>query len=364
MGAPLVVRFPIPLLLLVASACQRPTKANQARSRDEGSRAAATLTFEVPGLFEACQKPPRPIEVSMDAQSLDTNRLLLLLWASGTAYRPGDQISTVVQQAGFDAVRFVDMSTSPSQGRSGLQAFVAARDGMRIVAFRGTQEANDWMTNLLDTTTPGAPHGLPGWVHAGYAGALSGAWAALSKALADVGRPEAPLLVTGHSLGGALATLFVTRLAREGKPATLAVTFAAPRVGDENFAKEARILLDGKLQRVVNEDDVVPRIPAAASAAEESARLSHPNSPWASARAWHLKTTKYAHVGQRVVVATARGATAQADWTDEADKAWYGAILTSVTEKDGRIHKPRLDELMKKREESHRLEAHGCPLMK
>lgn len=74
-----------------------------------------------------------------------------------------------------------------------------------------------------------------------------------------------PLFVTGHSLGGSLATLFGYFLAQEeditaNKPVTL-YTFAAPPVGDADFGKVfSRLEDDGKLRyaRIFNRDDVVP----------------------------------------------------------------------------------------------------------
>jgi alpha-beta hydrolase superfamily lysophospholipase len=65
---------------------------------------------------------------------------------------------------------------------------------------------------------------------------------------------DEPLFLTGHSLGGALATLAASRW-----PARACYTFGAPRVGDGAFARTLR----APLYRVVNGQDVVPRVPPA-----------------------------------------------------------------------------------------------------
>jgi kumamolisin len=80
---------------------------------------------------------------------------------------------------------------------------------------------------------------------------------------AAVGAPPAPkvLDIAGHSLGGALATLFTLENAKTTKLETsILYTFASPRVGDATFAAA----VDGlgiTSWRVVNLQDAVPKLP-------------------------------------------------------------------------------------------------------
>jgi triacylglycerol lipase len=74
-------------------------------------------------------------------------------------------------------------------------------------------------------------------------------------------RRERPTVVTGHSLGSALATLFVMENSVKGKfDITLLSTLASPRVGNPAF-KEAFNALPLTHWRVVNTRDVVPKVP-------------------------------------------------------------------------------------------------------
>jgi hypothetical protein len=67
--------------------------------------------------------------------------------------------------------------------------------------------------------------------------------------------------VTGHSLGAALATLYVAENANAGLVRTpMICTFASPRVGDPTFATKFN-QLGNTSWRVVNELDVVPNLP-------------------------------------------------------------------------------------------------------
>lgn len=69
--------------------------------------------------------------------------------------------------------------------------------------------------------------------------------------------PDARLLITGHSMGGAVAVLFAARLHALGAPAERidVVTFGAPAVGNRAFAKEYGEKL--RLDRVTMEGDPV-----------------------------------------------------------------------------------------------------------
>ena len=78
---------------------------------------------------------------------------------------------------------------------------------------------------------------------------------------ADKGRPDRTYVVTGHSLGSALCTLFVMENKEKGKfDVTTLCTFASPRVGDAEFVRRFDELLITSW-RIVNTCDVVPKLP-------------------------------------------------------------------------------------------------------
>ena len=69
--------------------------------------------------------------------------------------------------------------------------------------------------------------------------------------------PDAKLYITGHSLGGAVATLLSARLAAMGVPQQQleVVTYGAPAVGNEAFARQYGDAM--QLSRIVMKDDPV-----------------------------------------------------------------------------------------------------------
>ncbi|MEE8499583.1 MAG: lipase family protein [Kiloniellales bacterium] len=119
-----------------------------------------------------------------------------------------------------------------------------------VVAFRGTQvfadpSLADMLSNLWFRRVPWDP----GRVHRGYREALLDIVQELKRPLYSGRRP---LYFTGHSMGGALATLASTL--PPGPSATY--SFGAPRVGDRAFARAL-----ANLVRVVHGADIAPRYP-------------------------------------------------------------------------------------------------------
>ena len=110
--------------------------------------------------------------------------------------------------------------------------------------------------------------GTVGRVHRGFYQAFKGIMPKLENAL--YGSEEqngimtenpAPLWITGHSLGGALATLFAAWLINQEKPFAGLYTFGAPRVGDIAFKNRLEESAPGAVWRVVNNHDLVTRVP-------------------------------------------------------------------------------------------------------
>ncbi len=126
-----------------------------------------------------------------------------------------------------------------------------------FVVFRGTQTLIDWMANV---SFPQVKHPWGG-VEAGFSGVYQQCSLSVLTAVRRV--PGKPVFVTGHSLGGALATLATADLAINEIPAAM-YNIASPRVGNNAFAKEfddnARVLARW---RVANTEDIVTTVPFA-----------------------------------------------------------------------------------------------------
>ncbi len=135
-----------------------------------------------------------------------------------------------------------------------FHGFVASQRNMAIVAFRGTETIGNALT---DVKTALIRHGLfPGLVHLGFAYAADAVYPTVRVLVTALGR-GLPIWVTGHSLGGAMATLVAHRLSVEGFPVRAVYTYGSPRPGDRNFRDAYRL----PNYRFVNDNDLVPHLP-------------------------------------------------------------------------------------------------------
>ena len=156
----------------------------------------------------------------------------------------------------------------------GFVAFHAA-SGQAAVCFRGSQPdlsegislILDWWTNFRVTQVAPDPTvftGVQGRIHQGFFDGWSSA-RGIVRALLDQfpggSRAIRALWCTGHSLGGALATVAAADLVDEFPQQTSLWTYAQPRVGDPVFAKWLDEALAGRYHRVVNADDLVTHLP-------------------------------------------------------------------------------------------------------
>jgi triacylglycerol lipase len=132
-----------------------------------------------------------------------------------------------------------------------------------VLVFRGTLGTRDLLTDAAFLAWP-LRFKFKGSAHHGFSEALDTVWNQIRERLIST---PGKIFITGHSLGGALATLAAYRLLEdedrtfEGRIAGM-YTFGSPRVGTAGFEKKLEGLFHA---RVVHEDDFVTKVPAAFS---------------------------------------------------------------------------------------------------
>mmetsp|Transcript_28810 Transcript_28810/g.63511 ORF Transcript_28810/g.63511 Transcript_28810/m.63511 type:complete len:314 (+) Transcript_28810:66-1007(+) len=142
---------------------------------------------------------------------------------------------------------------------------VANYGGQCLVSFRGTKDLiNDIEDGDILFAKP-YPECPDCKVHGGFHGnwkVLAGATRKALAALDCAPGSSKPVLITGHSLGAAMAALALFDLVGEGYNVKTAYTYGQPRVGDANFAKEFDARMAGvSYYRVTNFKDAVPAVP-------------------------------------------------------------------------------------------------------
>lgn len=139
---------------------------------------------------------------------------------------------------------------------TGTQAILTGNNERLVLAFRGT-ETDRFRDIKTDADAEPVPCASGGKVHGGFYRAYDSIADDIGKALkSDPDRSSLPLYITGHSLGGALATIAAKLLDHDGGIAAC-VTFGSPRVGDEHWISG----LKPPVYRLVNAADIVTMLP-------------------------------------------------------------------------------------------------------
>ncbi len=176
-------------------------------------------------------------------------RSLLLAELSMIAYLPEREAARAVRRLRFDEVQFFD--------RDGAQAYKFENDIDCVIACRGT-EPNEWNDIRADANAITALSETMGRVHRGFKREVDDLWPRIEKTLIDNTKT---LWFTGHSLGGAMATICAGRCMLSHIPSNpqQLQTFGSPRVGDKRFVHFCKL----DYSRWVNNNDIVARVPPA-----------------------------------------------------------------------------------------------------
>lgn len=137
--------------------------------------------------------------------------------------------------------------------------FIALDGNTVFVIFRGTQTADEWVHNL---NTKLRKHFLPdcGNVHEGFYSTYMGFREFLLTAIKSC--KNSKIIIGGHSLGAAFATLAISDIEKNTQHTVKALyTYGSPRVGDKDFSERYNREYGKKTFRIVNTSDVVTSIP-------------------------------------------------------------------------------------------------------
>ena len=167
------------------------------------------------------------------------------------------------------------------------QMYFAHRPELAILGFCGTVKGN--LKNLLTDfdalpVSPGDPDGAI--VHKGFSDALDIVWSDAKQLLAGYRQehPTSPIYFTGHSLGGALASLAIWRFQKEQRDQNVSLyTIGCPRVGNQRFCDELIARATRGVFRFMDGNDLVTHVPPA------KLEYAHPGEGFhVGARQWQL----------------------------------------------------------------------------
>ncbi len=176
--------------------------------------------------------------------------------------KKSDTDQTPDQEEIINKLRDIDSEYLSVYGfdKNSAQAMVVSHKDFIGIAFRGTNEINDWLDNL--NAFPEIA--LFGKFHRGFYRSVEDLWSDIKshveKIRQDLGKK--PVFITGHSLGGAMASVAAAKYIHKDEPFTSVYTFGQPRAMTRNTARTFNAEAGGRYFRFQNNEDIVTRVPA------------------------------------------------------------------------------------------------------
>lgn len=169
------------------------------------------------------------------------------------AYKDPEDISAAANAWGFENVRFIENTETDTQ------AFACSLGEFAFITFRGTTFYNwaDWMTNL-ECGFIECPFGM---IHAGFWRDVESVYQQILSELVRHIIKRRRVVVTGHSQGSGDAVAFAIKYLAEGQDLERVIHFGGPRTVNGQAAKHLDNIFKGVFHRVVNNNDLVTRIP-------------------------------------------------------------------------------------------------------
>ncbi|GJP40573.1 hypothetical protein CLOM_g237 [Closterium sp. NIES-68] len=263
------------------------------------AKAAATATTAAPAAASAAATEA---EAKAEAEAAAYGLSLLDQRAVEALFAPGANAATLAAwenlsraaageqpeffKSAFESVCF--LSSGETDTQVGVWRDANPRRKRVVVAFRGTEVVNtdmlkdgqagqkfkDALTDLrlhkenFDSDLTDSDDRMDIKVHDGFLDGYKSVkprLILLLKAILSASKEKYQVMVTGHSLGGALSTLFTYDLAQSDLKKQYnfnlsLYNFGSPRVGNHAFAARFNQLV-GDSWRIANDLDIVPRVP-------------------------------------------------------------------------------------------------------
>lgn len=190
------------------------------------------------------------------SDSYDQQTALSLAIACDLAYEKRSKVKATLPSWGYQLTGYVNVQKKPDID---TQCFVMENDENIVVVFRGSNSIEDWLANFQAVSNPGPLKNTK--AHEGFQDALYPAVIQLTKLVDLANDGSKKLWLTGHSLGGALASLYAGMLIENGYAVYGIYTYASPRPANGKFEDKLNAKVIGPHYRVVNHGDIVPHVP-------------------------------------------------------------------------------------------------------
>lgn len=194
---------------------------------------------------------------SFEGDKLNVSTLYSLSIFASLAYKSYEVVSPSLANIGFTYLKAIEDPVTMTQG------YVAASKNDIVVFFRGTRDRKDILTDINILKVPAPSHVEYEKVHKGF----MEAWKSVSEITSlEVTRlleeKKRRVWFTGHSLGAAIAGIAAYDLQENNNTEVAgSYLFGMPRMANKRFAKRYNSKLKKVTFRIVNNNDIVARVP-------------------------------------------------------------------------------------------------------
>ena len=196
-----------------------------------------------------------------NAKGFSAANMAYLAHCAQAIYKTDSECKAALASIDSEIVKDIRFFNSRNTGTEG---FIAGDEKKIIIAFRGTSDKKDWLTDAASIQKSWSSIVNIGKVHSGFFNSLNSVWSVVMEHLKELQTKDQPIWITGHSLGGALAALAYATLRLQEPKYELAgaYTFGQPRIGNDVMCKAFDADSKHRFFRVVNNNDIVPRVPS------------------------------------------------------------------------------------------------------
>ena len=181
-------------------------------------------------------------------------RISDLTYCCGQDSKPDEE--KIIADLKAEDKKFISVT---GESKNSSQAILVEHEDYLCMGFRGTDELKDWLDNI----NVKRKKMLLGKFHAGFANSLKDVWKPLFNKYQELRqKKKRPLFLTGHSLGGSIATVAAARLIHQDLPFISVYTFGQPRTVDRRTARVFNAEAKSRFFRFHNNNDIITRVPS------------------------------------------------------------------------------------------------------
>ena len=244
--------------------CRLSSSCHTFMSADNQCNGAEDVHHQVAGWQQECDVPLK------GRFKYDPGTSLKALLASAAAYKadePGPCLKKLLPESNYRVIRSDVVQCENLVYYSQCAGYLAysVKERTLLVAFRGSESAWQVVKEVLESLAVPKEQFLDGQVQSYFLRAFNRLWAKMRGPFNRLRSryPKYRVLVTGHSLGGAIASLASVYMIHESlvpRDRLVLYTFGMPRVGNYDYALQHSRLVPHSF-RVVNGHDPVPHYP-------------------------------------------------------------------------------------------------------